>query len=448
MSEYRQKSAVLSIVIIVILMSLPIISQCSIDLDYAIWSKAFGGRNYDAGESIIEVEGGGLAISGRTQGFDLLPFDDQAWLVRCDLDGNHLWNKTYGGGLTYGGFMTYFTHSVTVIQSPDGGFLLTSHTTNYGPGDVNGWLIHTDQNGNCLWNYTYGSTMNEILVESVACREGGYLSVGFTENISTAAFDGWVLRTDAYGNHLWNKTYGYTDVEELFYDVVELEGGGYVMTGGMGEFSYFGDFNSREQDGWLCCINEDGTQIWNQTYGGPNIERLDQIIQCANGDLAVCGRTMSYGMGEFDTWLIRTDSNGQILWNKTYGIKDREVGFGLEECQDGGFAIFSLTFNVANSTADGWFIRTDSLGDSLWEPFYGGSDFDQFWGGVSTNDGFVAVGITQSFGSGMVDMWITKIPEIIEPPPIDVVLILFVFGSSVSVIVILAIVLLKDKDSK
>jgi len=448
MSRYSQRSSCLAIGAILILLSLPIVSQSSMNLEYAIWSKAFGGRNYDTGESIIEVEEGGFAVSGRTQGFEVLPHGDEAWLVRCDQNGNHLWNRTYGGGLEYGGFLSSFIHSVTVIESPDGGFLLTSHTTNYGPGDVNGWLIRTDQNGECLWNYTYGGGPDRVLIESTVCSQGGYLSVGYSENTSEVSFDGWVLRTDANGNQLWNQTYGSPDIGELFCDVIEVNGGRFVIVGGLGEFSYFGDRSNSQQDGWLCCIDSDGSHLWNLSYGGHDVERLDQIIQCENGDFAICGRTMSYGMGSLDTWLVRTDGNGHLLWNQTYGSEVIEVGFGLTECHDGGFAIFTMSYDDAHAISNGWFIRADSEGTPLWEHKYGGEDFDQFWGGVGLSDGFVAVGITQSFGAGMADMWITKIPEIRDPPKIDAGWVLITFGSSAAIIAILAIVLLKDKDSK
>jgi hypothetical protein len=448
MSRDRRRISILATVIILVLLSLPVVSKCSMDFNYAIWSKAFGGRYYDSGESIIEVDGGGFAVSGRTQGFDVLPNEDEAWLLRCDADGNHLWNNTYGGGLRYGGFYSNYIHSVTVIESADGGFLLTSHTTNYGPGDVNGWLIHTNQNGECLWNHTYGGALDKILVESVVCSEGGYLSVGFSENVSAGAFDGWVLRTDANGNHLWNQTYGSPDIGELFCDVIEVDSERFVITGGLGDFSYFGDRSSTQQDALLCCIDVNGTHLWNRTYGGTNVERLDQIIQCDNGDFAICGRTMSYGMGNLDAWLVRTDSNGELLWNQTYGSEVIEVGLGIAECQDGGFAIFTLTFDDSTGISDAWFVLTDAAGVELWDAVYEGADFEQFWSGIRITDGFIAVGITQSFGAGMSDMWITKIPEIPKPPPVDLILILIGLGGSTAIILVLAVVLLKDKRSE
>ncbi|MHA1906622.1 MAG: hypothetical protein ACW98Y_04955 [Candidatus Thorarchaeota archaeon] len=451
MQRFRYSGPLVSIILILALLSLPIIGLSFVDLDNAVWANTFGGSHYDEGISIVETPEGNFVMSGRTKGFEALPQDDEIWLVSCDENGNYLWNKTYSGGMKYGGYMSTHHHSVTVINSLDEGFLLTSHTTNFGSGDVNGWLTHTDTVGNHLWNYTYGGPQDEILIESVMSSEGGYLSAGFTENISAGVIDAWVLRTDVNGNHLWNRTYGTEDVGEIFYDVIEVSGGGYLMAGHLGESDHFEDRSSTFVDVWLVRIDADGNHLWNQTYGGISVEAPNQVIQCSNGDFAFCGGTLSYGAGEFDAWVVRTSSNGQILWNHTYGGNDIESAFGLTECEDGGFGIFTLTYTNALGESDAWFVRTDSEGNQLWNQKYVGAAFDQFWGGIATDDGFVAVGITQSFGAGNVDMWIVKIADVSPTSPNDTsssptdVVVFVIAVTGIVVVLLVVIVLMKRR---
>jgi hypothetical protein len=426
-----------------------------LEFEHAVWSKTFGGSHYDEGCSIIAVDGGGFAMSGRTQGFDALPQDEEVWIVRCDQDGNHLWNKTYGGGMVYGGPISPAHHTVTLTNSDDGGYLITSHTTHFGSGDVNGWLINTNENGDHLWNYTYGGVQDEVLFESIACSDGGYISVGYSENISAGIINAWVLRTDTDGNQLWNYTYGESGVGELLFDVIEVSSGGYLMAGWLGEFSYAADTTGTRLDAWLLRTDASGNHLWNQTYGGSSVDTATQIVQCGNGNFAFCGISESHAIGEFDAWLVRTDSSGQALWNQTFGGDKTEAAFAFDMCQDGGFAIFTLTYTDARGTSDAWFVRTDSDGNHMWNQTYAGNQFEQFYGGIATTDGFVAIGKTHSFGAGNGDMWVVKIPD--EPPTptttptppdgpwsIDMMVIIAV-GSGIVVVLLLVIALMRGR---
>ncbi|MFW9817870.1 MAG: hypothetical protein ACFFEW_18290 [Candidatus Thorarchaeota archaeon] len=444
MNKQRRIIAVIVAVLILSLFFTPIVVRSSMNFDHTVWSVAFGGINYDEGSSIVPCDNGGYVMSGRTQGFEVLPHDDEVWLVHCDQDGNHLWNRTYGGGMKYGGHMSTHHHSVTVIKAENEGFLLTSHTTNFGPGDVNGWLIHTDGNGIHLWNHTYGGASDEVLIKSARSSDGGYVSVGFSENITAGIIDGWIIRTDADGQHIWNSTCGVVDIGEIFTDVIEINQGGFLIAGYLGGFSDFEDRSGAPPDVWLYCIDADGNHLWNRTYGGSDVDGPNQVIQCTNEDFAIFGGTASFGAGNLDAWLLRVDHNGNHLWNQTYGGENIESGFGVAECQDGGFALFTLSYTDAIGTSDAWIIRTDSSGTPIWDQKYVGDDFDQFWGGICIDDAFVAVGITKSFGSGHVDMWVTKIPDRAPSIPIDIIQVTMI-GTIVAGIFLVVVIFIRRR---
>jgi hypothetical protein len=384
------------------------------------WSQTFGGGLFDEGTAVVETSDSGFALSGRTANFGAVVGQDEVWLVRCDSNGNHLWNYTYGGDFKKGGYMSRFHKSVRLESIPTGGFLLSSHTTRYSVGDADGWLIRTDANGNHLWNFTYGGPDDEYFVESVACTAGGFASAGWTENVTLDTIDYWLIRTDANGNHLWNFTYGEPDLGEQCYDVIEVSTGGFLMVGWAGDFGPTDDsLIGKEVACWVVRVNANGAHLWNYTYGSDN--SATYAVECQNGDFAFVGGYGASSTSDIDTMLIRIDASGQHLWNETYGDNNIECAFEFAECSDGGFAIFTLNY-LTQYECDAWFVRTDASGTMQWNQLYGGSQFDQFFAGIQTSAGdFVMIGTTSSFGAGHVDMYVVRVPDtpplIVDGPP-------------------------------
>lgn len=405
------------------------------------WSRTFGGALFDEGTAVVETSDGGFALSGRTANFGAVVGQDEVWLVRCDSNGNHLWNYTYGGGFKKGGYFDPFHKSVRLEDVPNGGFLLSSHTTQYSGGDADGWLIRTDANGNNLWNYTYGGPDDEYVVESVACSAGGFITSGWTENVTLETIDFWLLRTDANGNHIWNYTYGKPDYGELCYNVIEVSTGGFLMTGWAGDFGCAADNMFDEVECWVVRVAANGAHLWNHTYGTEH--SANYAVECQDGGFALIGSGVVTSTQDLDVILIRTDTNGQQLWNQTYGDNDIETAFEFAECSDGGFAIFALNY-LTPSTCDAWFIRTDAIGTAQWNQLYGGAQFDQFCAGIETSDGdFVMMGTTSSFGAGHVDMYVVRVPDtapiIVDPPPppiwiYGVIAVAVIVGASIGVL--------------
>ena len=405
------------------------------------WSQTFGGSEYEEGTAIVETADGGFAISGRTASFGEVLGTDEVWLVRCDENGTHLWNQTYGGGMIRGGAMDAFYKSVRLEGLTDGGFLISSHTANYSVGDADGWLIRTDADGNHLWNYTYGGPDDEYFVDSVECSDGGFISAGFTQNETVGNVDGWLIRTDADGNHLWNYTYGGPTFGEVVYDIIEVSTGGFLLTGWTGDFEYVDNPNDFEgvTSCWIVRVDAFGTPLWDQTYGTDHLGT--SAIECQDGDFAFIGSIGNRSERIFDVILVRINVNGDHLWNQTYGDDDIEAAYEFAECSDGGFAIFTLNWiNSANS--DAWFIRTNENGITRWSQTYGGNYFDQFWSGIIASNGdFVAVGKTHSFGPGDGAMWVVRIPDEfpVGPGPLPLPWIRIIVGVSIAVIVVIIV---------
>ena len=202
------------------------------------------------------------------------------------------WTNTFGGITDdYGAFM---------YQTSDGGYAIVGATTSFGAGGADVWLVKTDQNGNHVWNQTYGGTNNEQAYSVVQTTDSGYALTGAISSFGAGGADVWLVKTDQNGNHVWNQTYGGTNNEQA-YSVVQTTDSGYALTGAISSFGAGG------ADVWLVKTDQNGNHVWNQTYGGTINDYGYSGIQTNDGGYAITGYTKSFGAGGADVWLIKVE---------------------------------------------------------------------------------------------------------------------------------------------
>jgi hypothetical protein len=171
-------------------------------------------------------------------------------------------------------------------------------------------------------------------------------------------------------------------------------------------------FNISEENQKREVISSDGNLRWNKTFGGSNDDYLRSLIQTDDGGYVITGETSSYSTGKADIWIIKIDSKGNKLWDKTFGGIDDDSAYLLIQTDDGGYAAAGYTFSFGAGKADFWLIKLDSRGNKLWDRTFGGINDDSLRSLVQTDDGgYVLAGITFSFGAGEGDFWIIKLDE-------------------------------------
>jgi hypothetical protein len=182
--------------------------------------------------------------------------------------------------------------------------------------------------------------------------------------------------------------------EDYGFAIVKTIDGGFAMAGHSNSFSAGGDF-----DVLLIKLDGNSNFQWARTYGGSGNDQSLQLVQTSDSGFAIAGKTTSYGSGDFDALLVKADKNGNLQWLKTYGGPQEERLLNIRETSDHGFILSGSTLSLGQGNWDMLFIRTNSLGDTLWTKIIGGADADQGTDADQTTDGdFVFIGRARSWG--------------------------------------------------
>ncbi len=287
------------------------------------------------------------------------------------------WSRLYGGASN--------EYMYDMIQCSSGGFAIVGYTYSFG-GNAEVYLVRTDADGTMLWNKTYGGPNYDYSRGVVECSDGGFAIAAYS-NSWTPSYDCWLIRTDANGNHLWNTTYGGSSTEYAMGLVVDADDN-ITMVGS----TY--SFGPGSSDYWLVHTNSTGGHLWNQTYGGGAWDYAYDVVACSDGGYAICGESMSFGEGT-SAWVVRTDAAGNHLWNQTYDGSSFETAWSLIECTSGGFAIAGHTTSYGASFQAAWLIRTDASGNHLWNQTYDEPWDDRAYAVIEYSEGgFILAGMT------------------------------------------------------
>ena len=204
---------------------------------------------------------------------------------------------------------------------------------------------------------------------------------------------------------MFQKTIGQPNFEERCTDVELVTGistSGYIICGFT---DYYG---AGSDDVYLIKTNNFGDTIWTKTYGGTASDMGNEVEQTADGGFIVVGNTTSFGAGATDIYVIKTDINGDTLWTKTYGGINSESGNSVRQTTDGGYIIAGATASYG-TLSEGYVIKTNSVGDTLWTKTYGGIDNDEFNSVKQTTDGgYILCGESKSFGLGVNYVYLVK----------------------------------------
>jgi regulation of enolase protein 1 (concanavalin A-like superfamily) len=355
------------------------------------WEQTYGGIDHDWGTSGKQTSYGGYIITGSTSSFG--NGSNDVWLIYTDSQGDSIWTKTFGG--------VSYDRGNSVQQTTDGGYIITGETQSFGNGQSDVYLIKTDNNGDTLWTKTFGGLEQDEGRSVQQTNDGGYIIAGNTmSNV-------YLIKTDNNGDTLWTKTFGGGLEQDEGRSVQQTNDGGYIICG-----SRLVNINNI-CDVYLIKTDNNGDSIWTKTFGGVENDEGYSVQQTNDGGYVITGETESFGIGngESDVWLIKTDGNGTEQWNQTFGGVDHDEGKSVQQTTDGGYIITGYTNSFGNGESDVWLVKTDSQGDSIWTKTFGGNEQD---GGSSVQQtidgGYVIIGYTDDpfVNGGVEDLFVIK----------------------------------------
>ena len=344
--------------------------------------KTFGGSEMEYGRSVQQTTDDGYIITGE--------MDRDVWLLKTNSNGDSLWSKTFGGNTIDKGY--------SVQQTTDGGYIITGYTWSFGNGNSDVWLIKTDSQGNEEWEKTFGNSYSNEGYSVQQTTDGGYIITGYYVAAGNIE-DLWLIKTDSQGNEEWNKTFGGSEVDKG-YSVQQTTDGGYIITG------YTWSFGNGNSAVWLIKTDSQGNEQWNKTFGGAYNQYGRSVQQTTDGGYIITGHYVAAGNIE-DLWLIKTDPQGNEEWNQTFGGSEVDWGYSVQQTTDDGYIITGKTRSFGNGNNDVWLIKTDPQGEEEWNQTFGGSESDEGRSVQQTTDGgYIIIGSTTS-SSGS-NLWLIK----------------------------------------
>jgi hypothetical protein len=256
-----------------------------------------------------------------------------------------------------------------------------------------------DMYGNEIWNRTYGGQKNENGKCVKESNDGGFVMVGFTKSYSSNSYaDLWLVKTDSAGVEQWNKTYG-GDNNDIGYSLDVTSDGGYILTG-------YSVINSSMSVGALLIkTDSNGNEEWNKTFDGNDSDVFHDVRETLDKGFITVGWTQSFRNGYADVWAIKTDKNGTVEWNKTYGSWAVDSADSVALTSDGGYIICGTANHPVTVINNYLLLKINSTGHEQWNKTFGGSTSDFGNTAIQTNDGgYILTGGSSSYGG----CWVIK----------------------------------------
>ncbi len=369
------------------------------------WARSYGGSLQDVGRSIQETSDGGFIVSGYTSSYGAGNYD--SWVLKLNADGNVTWQNTYGGSGE--------DKALSIQETSDGGFIVAGYTSSYGAGNYDYWVLKLDADGNVTWQKTYGGPDYDIASSIQETSDGGFIVAGSTTAFGVGNWD-WVLKLDANGNVTWQKTYGGSG-DDIVSSIQETSGGGFIMAG------YNTTFGAGNNDYWVLKLDTNGNVTWQRTYGGSDSDVAYSIQETSDGGFIVAGSTYSYGAGNNDSWVLKLDADGNVTWQRTYGGSGFDGAHSIQETSDSGFIVAGSTSSYGTGTSDSWVLKLDADGNVIWQKTYGGSPNSDYVLSIqeTSGGGFIMAGYTYSYGAGSHDSWVLKMDANGSIPDCDLI---------------------------
>ena len=326
------------------------------------WERTYGGNVEDNAFSVIQTLEGGYALLGFSE--STTSFGTNVILIKTDEAGHQQWIQSFGGVGDDKGY--------EVMQDEEGNYIIIGQTSSIGNGEEDVLLIKTDSKGRELWRKAFGGVFSDRGFSLTLSKDGGYILTGRTDLINDGKANVYLIKTDEDGNLLWEKTFGGEDVD-VGESVIETSTGEIVVVGQTKSFATPNPNspNAPSADVYFIKTNSSGEVLIEKSFGNIEQDIAYDIVETLEGNFALTGVTTNKG----DAYLLMLDGEGNELWSKSYGGIFTEIGYSIDLTEDGGFVIVGFK-EITDIDAQVYLFKTDNQGELIWERLFGSSGFD------------------------------------------------------------------------
>lgn len=378
--------------------------------------STLGGTKNESGQSVVATSDGGFAVLGYSQSMDgdilnksNISYD--FWLLKYNFNGEQEWQKVYGGSSEDRGYDIILSNDNNMVifgssKSADGDVSL-----NAGSNDL--WIAKISNSGAIIWEKSIGYSGSDNGYSVIQTIDNGYLLLGVLDvtasdgegnnRISShrhAGGDYWAVKLNANGVLEWSRYFG-GNFTDTCYAASQTQDGDYIIIGSSDSYDVDISNNKGTYDFWIIKLSSEGNLIWEKSFGGSEIDEALDITSTADGNFIVCGNTRSNNIdvslnnGAADVWLLKITPNGEILWEKTYGGNSFDTAKSIHKTTDNGFIIAGNSrsdnndLTKNNGQNDGWIFKINQDGILQWQTSIGGSNIDLFMDSAQLQDGSI-----------------------------------------------------------
>jgi|GEM_PF-2747860 len=357
------------------------------------FKKAYGGRYEEYGYGATHAFDGGFLISGFSTTFSSNANWD-AWVVKTDENGNGQWEHQFGGA---GREAFYAGCQTNVDQYVFAGFT-TSHSRKE---DV--YVVKLDDKGTIIWEKAIGGNDNDAAYDIISMSDGTMAVTGYTYSYGLGGRDMWVIKLSQNGDIIWDVTFGkyYND---MGYALEETRDGGLIITG------YTDVYSKEYRYMWVVKIDASGKLLWEKVFDQyDGFSMGTDILVFDNGSMIIGGLTDSLKNDWLDFWAVKTDFIGNIIWSNIYTTSSTNTWKMVNDF-DGGFTALGSTTHMQTELEDFLLVNFNQGGEVNWSQTYGGSNFEIAGKLLNLGPGlgYVMSGTTKSYGNGITDFYLVK----------------------------------------
>jgi hypothetical protein len=385
-------------------------------------TETLGGSKNDVFNSLVKTADGGYAILGYTQSKDgdiTTKVDENFdfWLLKYAADNTLLWSKTFGGSKDDRG--------ADIIQTQDGGFALlgysqsTDQDVSLNAGSQDFWFIKLTADGAISWQKTFGFSGADYGTVLTETNDNGYLITGVLDVTASgglgnenkaqrhAGGDIWAIKLNNIGDLEWSKYYGGSFTDTAL-GIEKTADNGFIIVASSDSDDSDITNNKGTYDFWVFRITSEGVLVWEQNFGGSEIDEARAIAASDDGNFIIVGDTRSKDVdvsnnnGAADIWILKISPAGTLIWEKTIGAAGFDVARSISKTQDNGFLISGSSRSSAagfinQGQNDALLIKINSEGGIEWQETAGGSEIDFLYDAIELNNStIIAVGESNS----------------------------------------------------